>query len=123
MWRKLFEDATRRQEEEKARLKRENNERSECLKQPDLEEPERNAARRNQPVELLTLNELSHTTEMQKTSGSGRLTIQNPSDSLGDPVVERTMRELVETAGRIVANRQALGSWVTAPYGTIDDAG
>ena len=33
------------------------------------------------------------------------------------------MRKLVETAGRLVANSNAPGSGVTAPYGTIDDTG
>ena len=33
------------------------------------------------------------------------------------------MRKLIETAGRLVANRNAPGSGVTAPYGTIDDTG
>ena len=33
------------------------------------------------------------------------------------------MRKLIETAGRLVANRNAPGSRVTAPYGTIDDMG
>ena len=33
------------------------------------------------------------------------------------------MRKLIETAGRLVANRNAPGSAVTAPYGTIDDTG
>ena len=31
------------------------------------------------------------------------------------------MRKLIETAGRLVANRNAPGSRVTAPYGTIDE--
>ena len=31
------------------------------------------------------------------------------------------MRKLIETAGRLVANRNVPGSGVTAPYGTIDD--
>ena len=31
------------------------------------------------------------------------------------------MRKLIETAGRLVANKNAPGSGVTAPYGTIDD--
>ena len=31
------------------------------------------------------------------------------------------MRKLIETAGRLVANRNAPGSGVTAPYGTIDE--
>ena len=33
------------------------------------------------------------------------------------------MRKLIETAGRLVANRNAPGSGVTAPYGTIVDTG
>ena len=33
------------------------------------------------------------------------------------------MRKLIETAGRLVANRNAPGSGVTAPYGTVDDMG
>ena len=33
------------------------------------------------------------------------------------------MRKLIETAGRLVANRNAPGSGVTASYGTIDDTG
>ena len=33
------------------------------------------------------------------------------------------MRKLIETAGRLVANRNAPGSLVTAPYGRIDDMG
>ena len=31
--------------------------------------------------------------------------------------------KVIETAGRLVANRNAPGSGVTAPYGTIDDTG
>ena len=42
---------------------------------------------------------------------------------MGDPVVEQTVRKLIETAGRLVANRNAPGSGMTAPYGTIDDTG
>ena len=33
------------------------------------------------------------------------------------------MRKLIENAGRLVANRNAPGSGVTASYGTIDDTG
>ena len=33
------------------------------------------------------------------------------------------MRKLIETAGRLVASKNAPGSGVTAPYGTIDDTG
>ena len=33
------------------------------------------------------------------------------------------MIKLIETAGQLVAERNAPGSWVTAPYGTMDDTG
>ena len=33
------------------------------------------------------------------------------------------MRKLIETTGRLVANRNVPGSGVTAPYGTLDDTG
>ena len=65
----------------------------------------------------------SQTTEMRLPTATGRVTIPDPSDTLGDPVVEQTLRKLIETAGRLVANRNAPGSGVTAPYGTVDDMG
>ena len=76
-------------------------------------------------MELLTLPELSQATDVRppNTTGIGRVTIPDPSDTLGDPVVEQTVRKLIETAGRLVANRNAPGSGVTAPYGRIDDTG
>ena len=51
------------------------------------------------------------------------VTIPDPSDTLGEPVVEQTVQRLIETAGRLVAGRSAPGSGVTAPDGTIDDTG
>ena len=51
------------------------------------------------------------------------VTIPDPSDTLGQPVVEQTVQRLIETAGRLVAGRSAPGSGVTAPDGTIDDTG
>ena len=51
------------------------------------------------------------------------MTILDPSDTLGDPIVDQAIRKLIETAGRPVANKNAPGSGVTAPYGTIDDTG
>ena len=75
------------------------------------------------PMELLTPRELSQTTKTQLPATTGRVTIPYPSDTLGDPVVEQTVRKLIETAGRLVANSNAPGSRVTAPYGTIDDTG
>ena len=65
---------------------------------------------------LLTPREMSQTTETRLPATTGGVTIQDPSDTLGDPVVEQTMRKLIETAGRLVANRNA-------PYGTVDDMG
>ena len=75
------------------------------------------------PMELLTPREMSQTTETRLPDTTGRATIPDPSDTLGDPVVEQTVRKLIETAGRLVDNRNAPGSGVTAPYGTIDDTG
>ena len=72
---------------------------------------------------LLTPREMSQTTETRLAATTGRVTIPDPSDTLGDPDVEQTMRKLIETAGRIVANRNAPGSGITAPYGTVDDMG
>ena len=66
---------------------------------------------------------MSQTTETRLPATTGRVTIPEPSDTLGDPVMEQTLRKLIETAGRLVANRNAPGSGVTAPYGTIDDTG
>ena len=68
--------------------------------------------------------ELSQTTEVLPPTTAGRVTILDPSDTLGDSVVEQTvLRKLIETAGRLVANRSAPGSGVAATYGTIDDTG
>ena len=85
--------------------------------------PTRKIPRGQSPMELSTPRELSQTTETQLTATTGRVTIPDPSDTLVDPVVEQTARKLIETAGRLVPNRNAPGSRVTAPYGTIDDTG
>ena len=74
-------------------------------------------------MELLTPRELSQTTEEQVPTGPGRVTITDPSDTLGDPVVKKTMKQLLEAACRVVGNRSVPNSEVTAPYGTIDDTG
>ena len=66
---------------------------------------------------------MSQTTETRLPATTGQVTIPDPSDTLGDPVVEQTVRKLIETAGRLVANRNAPASGVTKPYGTIDDMG
>ena len=74
-------------------------------------------------MELLTPREMSQATETRLPTTTGRVTIPDPSDTLGDPVVEQTVKKLIETAGRLVANKNAPGSGMTAPYGTIDDTG
>ena len=63
------------------------------------------------------------TTETRLPTTTSRVTILDPSDTLGDPVVEQTVKRLIETAGRLVANKNAQSSGMTAPYGTIDDTG
>ena len=85
--------------------------------------PARIVPRGQSPIELLTPRELSQTTEVRPPTTAGRVTILDPSDTLGDPVVEQTVRKLIETAGRLVANRSAPGSGVTAPYRKNDDTG
>ena len=74
-------------------------------------------------MELLTPRELSQRMEVRPPTTTGRVTIPNPSDTLGDPFVEQTVGKLLESAGRLAANRNAPGSRVTAPYGRIDDTG
>ena len=85
--------------------------------------PARSIPRGQYPMELLTPREMSQTTETRLPTATDRVTIPDPSDTLGDPVVEQTVRKLIETAGRLVANKNAPGSGLTAPYVTIDDTG
>ena len=82
--------------------------------------PARIVPRGQSPMELLTPRQLSQTTEVRLPTTAGRVTIPDPSDTLGDPVVEQTVRKLIETAGRLVVNRNAPGSGVTATFGRID---
>ena len=126
MWRKLFEDCNKKQGQEIERLRQDYKERSEQMTLTTAVEkviPARNIPRGQSPVELLTPRDMSQTTETRLPTETNRVTIPDPSDTLGDPVVEQTVRKLIETAGRLVANKNAPGSGVTAPYGTIDDAG
>ena len=83
--------------------------------------PARSIPRGQSPMELLTPREMSQTTETRLSTVTGRVTIPDPSDTLDDPVVEQTMRKLIETARRLVANSNAPGSGVTATFGTVDD--
>ena len=126
MWRRLFEDCNKKQGQEIERLRQDYKERSEQMALTTAVEkviPARNIPRGQSPMELLTHREMSQTTETRLPTETNRVTIPDPSDTLGDPVVEQTVRKLIETAGRLVANKNAPGSGVTAPYGTIDDTG
>ena len=127
MWRKLFEDCNKKQGQEIERLRQEYKEQSEQVALTTAVErviPARDIPRGQSPMELLTPREMSQTTETRPPAEkTNRVTIPDPSDTLGDPVVEQTVRKLIETAGRLVANKNAPGSGVTAPYGTIDDTG
>ena len=126
MWRRLFEDCNKKQGQEIERFRQDYKERSEQMALTTAVEkviPARNIPRGQSPMELLTPREMSQTTETRLPTETNRVTIPDPSDTLGDPVVEQTVRKLIETAGRLVANKNAPGSGVTAPYGTIDDTG
>ena len=126
MWMELFEDCNKKQGEEIERLRRDYKERSERVALTTAVEkviPARSIPRGQSPMELLTPREMSQTTETRPPTTKGRVTIPDPSDTLGDPVVEQTVRKLIETTGRLVANKNAPGSGVTAPYLTIDDTG
>ena len=126
MWRQLFEDCNKKQGQEIERLRQDYKERSEQMALTTAVEkviPARNIPRGQSPMELLTPREMSQTIETRLPTETNRVTIPDPSDTLGDPVVEQTVRKLIETAGRLNANKNAPGSGVTAPYGTIDDTG
>ena len=125
-WKKVFEDCNKKQGEEIERLRREYKQRSQLLSLTTAVEkviPTRDIPLGQSPMELLTPREMSQKTETRLSATTGRVTIPDPNDTLGDPVVEQTVRKLIETAGRLVANRNAPGSGVTAPYGRFDDTG
>ena len=126
MWRSLFKDCNKKRGEEIERLRQEYKERSQRLPLTTAAErtmPERDVPSGQSPMELLTPRELSQTTELQIPTATGRVTIPDPSDTLGDPAVEQTMQKLRESAGRLVANRSVRSSGVTAPYGRLDNTG
>ena len=123
---KLFEDCNKKQGQEIERLRQDYKERSERMALTTAVEkviPARSIPRGQSPMELLTPREMCQTTETRLPTATDRMIIPDPSDALGDPVVEQMVRKLIETAGRLVANKNTPGSGVTAPYGTIDDTG
>ena len=109
MMKRLFEDCNKKQGEENERLRRDYKERSERVALTTAVEkviPARSIPRGQSPMELLTPREMSQKTETRPPTTTGRVTIPDPSDTLGDPVVEQTVRKLIETAGRLVANKK-----------------
>ena len=114
MWKRLFEDCSKNQGEEIERLRRDYKERMALTTAVEKVIPARSIPRGQSPMELLTPREMSQTTETRFPTATDRVTIPDPSDTLGDPVVEQTVRKLIETAP---------GSGVTVPYGAIDDTG
>ena len=123
MWKRLLEDCSKKQSEKIERLRRDYKERMALTTAVENVIPARSVPRGQSPMELLMPREMNQTTETRLPTATGRVTIPDPSDPLGDPVVEQTVKRLIETAGRLVANKNAQGSGVTAPYGTIDDTG
>ena len=115
MWKRLFEDYSKKQSEEIERLRRDYKERMALTTAVEKVIPARSVPRGQSPMELLTPREMSQTTETRLPTATGRVTIPDPSDTLGDPVVEQTVKRLIETAGRLVANKNAQGSGLTAP--------
>ena len=123
MWKRLFEDCNKKQSGEIERLRRDYKERMALTIAVEKVIPARSVPRGQSAMELLTPREMSQTTEALPPTAAGRVTIPDPSDTSGDPVVEQTVKRLIETAGRLVANKNAQGCGVTASYGKIDDAG
>ena len=98
MWKRLFEDCNTKQGEENERLRRDYKQRSERAALTTAVEkaiPARSIPRGQSPMELLTPREMSQTTETRLPTTTVRVTIPDPSDTLGDPVVEQTVRKLI----------------------------
>ena len=123
MWKRFFEDCNKKQSEEIERLRRDYKEQMALKTAKEKVILARSDPHGQSSMKLLTHREMSLTTETRLPAATGRVTIPDPSDTLGDPVLEQTAKRLIETAGRLVANKNAQVSGVTAPYGTIDDAG
>ena len=96
MWKRLFEDCNKMQNEEIECLTRKYKERLERLALKTAVErtiPARDIPCGQSPMELLTPRELSQTTEVRVPTAVGRVTIPDPSVTIGDPVVEQTVQK------------------------------
>ena len=87
MWKRLFEDCSKKQSEEIERLRRDYKERMALTTAVEKVIPARSIPRGQSPMELLTPREMSQTTETRLPTSTGRVTIPDPSDILADPVV------------------------------------
>ena len=75
IWKKLFEDCTKKQSEEIERLRRDYKERIALKTALEKVTPARSDPRGQYPMELLTPRELSQTTETRLPVATGRVTI------------------------------------------------
>ena len=91
IWKKKFEDCTKKQGQEIERLRQEYKEQSERLALTMA--VEKAIPARDSPMEILTPRKLSQRTEVRPPTTAGRVTISDPSDTLGDSVVEQTVRK------------------------------
>ena len=83
MWKRLFEDCSKKQSEEIERLRREYKERIALKTAVEKAIPATSDPRGQSPMELLTPREISQTTETRLPAATGRVTIPDPSDSRG----------------------------------------
>ena len=84
MWKRLFEDCSKKQSEEIERLRRDYKERMALTTAVEKVISARGVPRGQSPMELLTPREMSQTTETRLPTATGRVTIPDPSDTLGD---------------------------------------
>ena len=103
IWRRLFENCNKNQGEEIDRLRKER------IAKTEQPLTKGSIPREQSPIELLTPRQLNQRTEVQVPTGTLKMTTPDPSDVLGNSVVEKTMRQLVEAAGRLVANKSMPG--------------
>ena len=97
----MFEDCNKKQGQDLERLRQDYKQRSEQMALEAAVEKAisaRSNPRGQSPMELLTPREMSQTTETRLPLGTCRVTIPDPSEALGDPVVEQTVQRLIETA-------------------------
>ena len=83
MWKRLFEDCNKKQGEEIERLRQDYKERIALATAVEKVILARSVPRGQSPMELLTPREMSQTTKTRLPTTTGRVTIPDPSDTLG----------------------------------------